>query len=277
MAYIVDPINNTLIDDSKPFENSLNKLQNKPTRKPGALPPGTNTIKYSDGGKVKDMNKVVANTQKNADFDKKYPPLVKTKALIDEGLVDQKDLEVSYDPATKLFTNKTRDIAFKDYNQATQYNASIGVVRKKLPPKKFDNNDPTTYPSNINQQRSLGTWELMLQSAKDDPKDPNSIDTKKMIRKIYNNPKRRKELGDDELKLIGRHKSQIAKQIASTPMPTPIIDPGFFKRITETTSQLVRDPETELAEKRFNQMLEEDRQKRNRLEGIETILGVKAR
>jgi len=60
-------------------------------------------------------------------------------------------------------------------------------------------------------------------------------------------------------------------------MPTPIIDPGFFKRITETTSQLVRDPETELAEKRFNQMLEEDRQKRNRLEGIETILGVKAR
>ena len=35
------------------------------------------------------MNKVVAETQKNAEFDKKYPPLVKTKALIDEGLVDR--------------------------------------------------------------------------------------------------------------------------------------------------------------------------------------------
>ena len=61
-----------------------------PTRKPGALPPGTNTFQIQQRGKVKDMN-VVAE-KKNAEFDKKYPPLVKTKALIDEGLLDQKDL-----------------------------------------------------------------------------------------------------------------------------------------------------------------------------------------
>ena len=125
MAYIVDPINNTLIDDEKPFKKKKYKqlefdFNEAPTRKPGALPPGTNTIqRYNNGGKVKDMNKVVAETKKNAEFDKKYPPLVKTKALIDEGLLDQKDLVVSYDPATKLFTNKDRNIAFADYNTAT--------------------------------------------------------------------------------------------------------------------------------------------------------------
>ena len=39
MAYIVDPINNTLIDDEKPF-----KKKEVPTRKPNALPPKTKTL-----------------------------------------------------------------------------------------------------------------------------------------------------------------------------------------------------------------------------------------
>ena len=48
MAYIVDPINNTLIDDEKPFKKKKYKqlefdFNEAPTRKPGALPPGTNT------------------------------------------------------------------------------------------------------------------------------------------------------------------------------------------------------------------------------------------
>ena len=85
------------------------------------------------------MNKVVAETQKNAEFDKKYPPLVKTKALIDEGLVDQKDLQVTFDPTTQLFTNKERSIAFRDYNSASKFNESIGVVRQPIkPPKPFN-------------------------------------------------------------------------------------------------------------------------------------------
>ena len=46
MAYIVDPINNTLIDDEKPF-----KKKEVPTRKPNALPPKTKTIqKFKKGG-----------------------------------------------------------------------------------------------------------------------------------------------------------------------------------------------------------------------------------
>ena len=74
MAYIVDPINNTLIDDEKPFKKKKYKqlefdFNEAPTRKPGALPPGTNTIqRYNNGGKVKDMNKVVAETIEQNQF-----------------------------------------------------------------------------------------------------------------------------------------------------------------------------------------------------------------
>ena len=54
MAYIVDPINNTLIDDEKPFTRIANNLgKNKkdvPVRKPGAVPPKTPTIqKFKNG------------------------------------------------------------------------------------------------------------------------------------------------------------------------------------------------------------------------------------
>ena len=108
--------------------------------------------------------------------------------MIDEGLLDQKDLVVSYDPATKLFTNKDRNIAFADYNTATKHNASIGVVRKELPTiKKFDNNDPSTYPSN--QIKDISTYDLMLDSAINDPKDENSKQTIKMVKEKYKHPK----------------------------------------------------------------------------------------
>ena len=62
MAYIVDPINNTLIDDEKPFTKIADKLGKKkeykqlefdfsekkkdvPVRKPGAVPPKTKQLK----------------------------------------------------------------------------------------------------------------------------------------------------------------------------------------------------------------------------------------
>ena len=46
MTYIVDPINNKLIDDEKTF-----KKKEVPVRKPGAVPPKTPTIqKFKNGG-----------------------------------------------------------------------------------------------------------------------------------------------------------------------------------------------------------------------------------
>ena len=173
MSYTFNPTTHELI--KMPGDNE------KPVRKPNATPPGTKTIqRYNKGGEVKDMNKVVAETQKNAEFDKKYPPLVKTKALIDEGLVDQKDLQVTFDPTTQLFTNKERSIAFRDYNSASKFNESIGVVRQPIkPPKPFNQFDKRTYPSN--QRSEIGLWDHLVEDAKKNPNDPNSKDTRKMI------------------------------------------------------------------------------------------------
>ena len=43
-----------------------------------------------------------------------------------------------------------------------------------------------------------------------------------MVQRLFNNPKKRKNLGDDELKLIGRHQSQMKpfnKTIEQKPIP----------------------------------------------------------
>jgi len=76
-------------------------------------------------------------------------------------------------------------------------------------PKPFDNNDPSTYPSN--QKKEMNTWEIMMELAKDPKSRTDRQHAKEVRQTIYanwNKPSQRKYLGDDELKLIGKHKSQ---------------------------------------------------------------------
>jgi len=175
----------------------------------------------------KDLNKVVEQTKKNMEFDKKHPPIIKTKDLIEQGVYDKDTVAVSYDPTTKLFVNKDRTIAFKNYNEASNYNKSIGVdVRPITPPKEFNNNDRSTYPSN--QRSAINTWSALVEDAKRNPNDPNSKETKKVILREYNNPNKRKTLGENELKLIGKHKSQL-KEIKPVEIPDVSLDYKRFK------------------------------------------------
>jgi len=84
----------------------------------------------------------------------------------------------------------------------------------RLKPKPFDNLDKSTYPSNPLQKKHLTTWEVMMDTAKN-PKDSYDREDAKRVRKAlledYQNPKMRKYLGDDELRLIGKHKDQQKK------------------------------------------------------------------
>ena len=101
----------------------------------------------------------------------------------------------------------------------------------KQPPKKFDSQDKTTYPSDVDQRQRMSTWDMLVESAKMDPKDENSKDTKRMLMKQYYNKDQRGYMNDNELKLIGKHKSQLEKakpiiNISSfepllRPVPTP--------------------------------------------------------
>jgi len=86
-------------------------------------------------------------------------------------------------------------------------------------PKPFNHQERDTYPSDKDQQQKMNTWDMLVESAKLDPKDENSKDTKRMLMKQYYNKKGlgREYMNDSELKLIGKHKSQLEK-------PKPVIE-----------------------------------------------------
>ena len=94
----------------------------------------------------------------------------------------------------------------------------------KQPPKKFDSQDRTTYPSDVDQKQRMSTWDMLVESARQNPNDENSKDTKRMVMKQYYNKDKRKWMGDNELKLIGKHKSQLEK-------PKPIINVSSFESL----------------------------------------------
>ena len=102
-------------------------------------------------------------------------------------------------------------------------------------PKAFKHEDKSTYPSDMDQRQKMNTWDMLVESAKMDPKDENSKDTKRMLMKQYYNKDQRGYMNDSELKLIGKHKSQLEKakpiiNISSfepllRPVPTPTPKP----------------------------------------------------
>ena len=79
-------------------------------------------------------------------------------------------------------------------------NDSENFKRRPVP---FNNNDSSTFPSNRNQRQRMNTWELMLETAKGNPKEMKEI--RSVLRDAYkSNPK---SLTTQELKMIGQYKS----------------------------------------------------------------------
>ena len=184
MTYIYDHSKGTLIDDEKPFEKK--ELKNKPTRKPGALPPGTKTIKYNTGGPVK----------------------VKPR---EENLPERLErllYELEDGPKPKHYDNPNI-IDSENYNQ---------------PPKKYNSNDPSSFPSDRSQRQKMTNWDFIMQSARGNPKEMK--DVREILNKSYkSNPDL---LTDQELKMIGKYKPknkvvlpEIPKPIINIPEPTP--------------------------------------------------------
>ena len=68
------------------------------------------------------VNELVKRTQENKEFDKKHPPLISTKTMLDNDLLNADDMLVQYDSATGLFTNKDKTIGFKDAQSARAHN-----------------------------------------------------------------------------------------------------------------------------------------------------------
>ena len=147
---------------------------------------------------------------------KNYSPkkIEKKDEKLFESIVDNLDK-----PRTETFNERITRL-HHDYDDGPKLahygNKKIITMEKRAElkekiqrPKKFDNNDPSTYPSN--QKKTMNTWEIMMELAKNPKTKDDRIQAKEVRETIYkqwNNPKARKSLGEDELKLIGKHKSQ---------------------------------------------------------------------
>ena len=162
-------------------------------------------------------------------------------------------------------------------------------------PKPFKHEDKSTYPSDLDQRQKMNTWDMLVESAKRDPKDENSKDTKRMLMKQYYNKDQRGYMNDSELKLIGKHKSQLEKakpiiNISSfepllrpvpTPTPTPKpevsidevireragIEPGISKDLLQLNADINKNIKYVLGEKAESQESENEENKSNIEEG----------
>lgn len=96
------------------------------------------------------LNQLIKKTEENIAFDKKYPPLVSTKAMLDNDLIDADKMLVQYDSVTGLFTNKEKSVAFKDAVSARKHNQ---VYEPYSPTVQKLKRAATPYPTQANPQQ----------------------------------------------------------------------------------------------------------------------------
>ena len=119
----------------------------------------------------------------------------------------------------------------------------MNKLTDKQRPAPMDLQDKNTWISNPEVRKISDAWENSLDQAKNPKTLEDRIeakDTRRRIMQHYNNLKSRKTLGDDELLLIGKHKSQLNKPVV-TPVITPVIK-------TEVKEFIPRTPEISLNE-----------------------------
>lgn len=245
MAYIVDPINNTLIDDEKPFTKIADNLGKKkeykqlefdfsekkkdvPVRKPGAVPPKTNTIKkFKDGSK----------------------PIVRKENL------DERIQRMVYQ-----YDGKPNDKPPLHYNNPN----IIGEENYGKRPKPFNNNDPSSYPSDRDQRQRISSWDLILDTTIKSGTAREKKEMRKYLRDKYKDPNQRKYFSEKEKRFISAYKPP---EVTIPKVDTTILTQNF-KPIEQTIEDKIR-------EQQFQKMLEDQRRaKAERQGGLAYLLGI---
>ena len=150
-----------------------------------------------------------------------------------------------------LATKKSFDMRsgekYKDFSKRTEEinlaNLPILNRNNKKRPSPIIREDKNTYLSNPEVRKNLDMWEVFLEQAKNPKTREDRIearDTRRMIMRDYNNKERRRSIGDDELMLIGKHKSQLNRSVVN-----PVIIPVFKTQVREF---IPRQPEKSLEE-----------------------------
>ncbi len=145
--------------------------------------------------------------------------------------------QVSFDPTTRLFSNKARTIAYQNYNDADEYNKKMGFKKTKY------------YPDQVTPEQ-FGEMAVRVEKMKQ--QQGNSTEMKDFVNKFG---------GDD--------KPIIKKKITAAPV---IID---FKPIVIPPPPARRDPELVRIENNFNKAVRdnEEEKRRNNSSGLAGLLG----
>ena len=245
MAYIVDPINNTLIDDEKPFTKIADNLGKKkeykqlefdfsekkkdvPVRKPGAVPAKTNTIKkFKDGSK----------------------PIVRKENL------DERIQRMVYQ-----YDGKPNDKPPLHYNNPNIIDEENYGKR----PKPFNNNDPSSYPSDRDQRQRISSWDFILDTTIKSGTAREKKEMRKYLRDKYKDPNQRKYFSEKEKRFISAYKPP---EVTIPKVDTTILTQNF-KPIEQTIEDKIR-------EQQFQKMLEDQRRaKAERQGGLAYLLGI---
>ena len=245
MAYIVDPINNTLIDDEKPFTKIADNLGKKkeykqlefdfsekkkdvPVRKPGAVPPKTNTIKkFKDGSK----------------------PIVRKENL------DERIQRMVYQ-----YDGKPNDKPPLHYNNPNIIDEENYGKR----PKPFNNNDPSSYPSDRDQRQRISSWDLILDTTIKSGTAREKKEMRKYLRDKYKDPNQRKYFSEKEKRFISAYKPP---EVTIPKVDTTILTQNF-KPIEQTIEQKIRDEQ-------FQKLLDDQKKaEEDKHKGLAYLLGV---
>ena len=110
------------------------------------------------------------------------------------------------------------------------------MTNRNFRPKQYSNMNSNSYPSNPKQKKRMTDWEIMIDQAKN-PKDSYDRESAKQVRQTildsWKKPTMRKYLGDDELRLIGKHKDQ-QKKYEIPKVETPVyVEPFKTAPITK--------------------------------------------
>ena len=112
----------------------------------------------------------------------------------------------------------------------------------KKPPEQWDGYHNL---SNDQKQQSVA-WNSHLDTARR-PRTPedrrDALDTKRMLIRTYNNPRLKKSMGEDELKIINKHPSQLKAVAAEVAEAT--------KAKAETIIRPIYNPEPEMSSKEY--------------------------
>ena len=161
----------------------------------------------------------------------------------------EEDFKLKYNPNSGLYTNKVGSVSARNAVDATKINNVLSGNDKSVVRQVIENSP-----------KKISTWDLMKATARDKAKKGDYSELRE-LRKVEKKYKTKPFIK----KISNTDQQTLTKQ----PEPIPSIPIDFFKIEKE------KDPVMIAQERAFKKILQEQEKKKNKLEGLAYLMGVK--